>query len=285
MPPSEPSVGWARPEIAWARLTREQWLTVWFYLWVPILIGFLLGWVRAGRTATFPLDIALLYWILVSVISTNILGLTTAAVATLARRARLPLWVTLFGGQLLGGLVLIEPAMRALRWAMRTWVYPTFPIERPWDLWHVLMTLPSNTLLWIGLNLLFFHVLGMTRFGYAPATTPASDLPTASTSPTFMSRVKPERRGALLALEADGHYLRVFTDAGSDLILYRLADAIAEVPAADGERVHRSWWVADRALSPERHRDKVTLSIGLDIPVSRSYRIAARKRGWIVGPN
>ena len=43
----------------------------------------------------------------------------------------------------------------------------------------------------------------------------------------------------LLALEAEDHYLRVHTDAGSDLIILRPADAIAETDGLAGARVHR----------------------------------------------
>jgi DNA-binding LytR/AlgR family response regulator len=96
-----------------------------------------------------------------------------------------------------------------------------------------------------------------------------------------MERVRPERRGTLLALKAEGHYLQVYTDAGSDLILYRLSDALLEVGAGDGAQVHRSWWVASSALSPQRHRDRLVLTNGIEVPVSRSFRVAARQRGWL----
>jgi DNA-binding LytR/AlgR family response regulator len=96
-----------------------------------------------------------------------------------------------------------------------------------------------------------------------------------------MERVRPERRGALLALKAEGHYLQVHTDAGSDLILYRLSDALLEVDAADGAQVHRSWWVAARALSGQKHRDRLTLVNGIEVPVSRSFCVEARRRGWL----
>jgi hypothetical protein len=85
-----------------------------------------------------------------------------------------------------------------------------------------------------------------------------------------------------LALKADGHYLHVHTDAGCDLVIYRLSDAIRELPLESGAQVHRSWWVAARALGPARHRDHLSLVNGLEVPVSRSFRLAARQRGWLV---
>jgi len=49
----------------------------------------------------------------------------------------------------------------------------------------------------------------------------------------------------------------------------------------EGAQVHRSWWVAASALSTQRHRDKLVLANGVEVPVSRSFRIAARQRGWL----
>jgi DNA-binding LytR/AlgR family response regulator len=98
-----------------------------------------------------------------------------------------------------------------------------------------------------------------------------------------MHRVRPERRGALLALKAEGHYLQVHTDAGSDLILCRLSDALLELGADEGTQVHRSWCVASRALSTQRHRDRLVLVSGIEVPVSRSFRVQVRQRGWLRG--
>ena len=54
-----------------------------------------------------------------------------------------------------------------------------------------------------------------------------------------------------------------------------------ELGAADGTQVHRSWWVATRAVGPERQVDRLVLTNGVEVPVSRSYRLAARDRGWV----
>jgi hypothetical protein len=39
--------------------------------------------------------------------------------------------------------------------------------------------------------------------------------------------------------------------------------------------------VAARAVGAERHRDHLSLVNGLHVPVSRSFRLAARQRGWL----
>jgi hypothetical protein len=90
--------------------------------------------------------------------------------------------------------------------------------------------------------------------------------------------------GAIWAVEAEDHYLRIRTSKGSDLILMRLADAMAELDGIEGAQVHRSWWVA-RAGVAEVKRDgaRVTLVLqdGAEAPVSRPNVKPLREAGWI----
>ncbi len=282
---------------------RQRWLTFWFYVGVPLAIGFLLGWLQVGRAAEWPRSVSLLYWVVgTCVFMTPLQALGTALVAPLLRALRSPLWLTLIVGQLSSGFIFLNPALQAFRRWLQTNVYPELQLASAGTtVAEFLQRLPSNVLLWVGLNLLFFYGLRMPRFGYMPKSqatpqrTPAA--PSASpvktpaeervseaaraAHPTLMERVRPDRRGALLALKADGHYLQVYTDAGSDLILYRLSDALLELGGDDGIQVHRSWWVAQRALSSRRQRDRLVLVNGIDVPVSRSFLIAARQRGWL----
>lgn len=99
---------------------------------------------------------------------------------------------------------------------------------------------------------------------------------------TLVSALPADRRGMLLALEAEDHYLRVHTDRGDALIHRRLSDALNEVSAIPGLRVHRSWWVATAAVErAERDGDRLSLRLrgGLLVPVSRTYALAVREAG------
>ena len=275
---------------------RQRWLLFWFYVGVPLALGFLLGWLQVGRAADWPRSVSLLYWVGVGLIMTPLNAVATALLAPLLRRLHCPLWLTLFCGQILGGFVLTNPALQAYRRLLQANFYPDLLLTPATSVAEFMQRLPSNSLLWIGINLLFFYGLRMPRFGYRPAlpSVPRPLLAPAAQATTpvessrqqrlaLMERVRPERRGLLLALKADGHYLHVYTDNGSDLILYRLSDALLEVASEDGTQVHRSWWVAARALSAQRHRDRLTLANGVDVPVSRSFRVVARQRGWLGG--
>lgn len=100
----------------------------------------------------------------------------------------------------------------------------------------------------------------------------------------FLDRLPPKLRGArLIAVESEDHYLRLHTDRGSDLILMRLSDAVAELEGLEGAQTHRSWWVAkDAVRGAERGDGRATLTLqgGLSAPVSRRYSRALREAGW-----
>lgn len=103
--------------------------------------------------------------------------------------------------------------------------------------------------------------------------------------PAFLDRVPLKLRGAdIWAVEAEDHYLRLHTSKGQDLILLRLADAVAELDGIEGAQVHRSWWVAREAIADARRGDgraTIVLKDGSQVPVSRTYAGPLRERGWI----
>jgi DNA-binding LytR/AlgR family response regulator len=103
-------------------------------------------------------------------------------------------------------------------------------------------------------------------------------------TPRLADRLPGRLRGAELhAIEAEDHYLRLHTAAGSALILMRLTDAMAELVGIDGARTHRSWWVArDAVVEASRGRGRAVLRLknGLTAPVSRTYAPALREARW-----
>lgn len=103
--------------------------------------------------------------------------------------------------------------------------------------------------------------------------------------PKFLERLPLKLRGAdVWAVEAEDHYLRLHTSKGQDLILLRLADAVAELEGIEGAQVHRSWWVARDAVTDAERGDGraiLTLKDGSKVPVSRTYAKVIREKGWI----
>ncbi|WP_114966022.1 LytTR family DNA-binding domain-containing protein [Alkalilacustris brevis] len=102
--------------------------------------------------------------------------------------------------------------------------------------------------------------------------------------PPILARLPLGKRGALLALTAQDHYVEVVTENGAELVLMPLRDAIRLSGGQPGLRVHRSHWVALDAVTDARRRGDgavLTLTNGLEIPVSRGHMGAVRRAGLI----
>jgi hypothetical protein len=122
--------------------------------------------------------------------------------------------------------------------------------------------------------------MSLLRRTTAPPT--AEPRPAPASGARFLARIPATLGGRLLALEMEDHYLRIYTDSGSALILLRISDAVAELDGVDGWRVHRSWWVAAEAVTSVRRekggRTTLRLANGLVVPVSRGAASDLRER-------
>ncbi len=102
--------------------------------------------------------------------------------------------------------------------------------------------------------------------------------------PAILDRLPFDKRGALVALSVDDHYVSVVTTKGQEMVLMRMADAMKETGDVAGMQVHRSHWVAlDQIASVKRSGDRavLTLRTGGTVPVSRSYMPAVRDAGLL----
>lgn len=102
----------------------------------------------------------------------------------------------------------------------------------------------------------------------------------------ILSRLPIDKRGALLALSVQDHYVEVVTDKGAELILMRLSDAMDEVGGTPGLQVHRSHWVATKAVTQAKRdgaRAILTLTDGREVPASRTYIPALKEAGLLPG--
>lgn len=116
----------------------------------------------------------------------------------------------------------------------------------------------------------------------APSATPDVAAPRLD-RPNLLDRIPLAKRGTLIRLEVEDHYVRAITDRGSEMLLMRLADAIAE--AGDGRQTHRSHWVSNagaRVLEREAGKNGrlfLHCADGARVPVSRSH--AAAVQDWM----
>ena len=110
------------------------------------------------------------------------------------------------------------------------------------------------------------------------------DEPPESGAGTFLRRLPANLGRELVCLQMEDHYVRAHTTQGSTLVLIPLKDAIAELGALPGLRVHRSWWVARAALEGpvnDGRNLKLRLINGLEAPVARTYIAELRAAGWL----
>lgn len=89
----------------------------------------------------------------------------------------------------------------------------------------------------------------------------------------------------LYAVEAEDHYVRLYLpDRRRPLILYQFGDALAELAGIDGLQVHRSVWVAERAIISARREGRnwrLEIVDGVRFPVGPSFLATVRARGWL----
>lgn len=119
--------------------------------------------------------------------------------------------------------------------------------------------------------------------GGPPGVDPAAARPPSCPAAAFLHRHAPAlARARLVALQAEDHYLRIHTDAGSALVLLRLRDAVAQLEGA-GWQPHRSFWLARGAGGRAVRRGQawqVVLDSGLQVPVSKPAVAAMWQAGY-----
>jgi DNA-binding LytR/AlgR family response regulator len=105
-----------------------------------------------------------------------------------------------------------------------------------------------------------------------PEVADVADVPdVAEVAGSCLQRMPPALGTELIAVRSELQYVRVYTTRGDALVLGALKD-IAEQREADGQLVHRSWWVSTRHVRTLRRRGTrymLTMTNGLEIPVSR----------------
>ncbi|WP_188258912.1 LytTR family DNA-binding domain-containing protein [Azospirillum tabaci] len=253
---------------------------------LPVLLGAALVLTLLGPFGTFAdLTLAqrLAYWVGLIGLGGLAFELLTLA-ATRLRRERPEAWRSMLAGVTLVVAAPMTLAVALLEKSLRgkDMLHPLGLAEL--FVYVVLVTLLVSAIpVWLELR-----DRGLLAGPTPPPSPPVPDNATASPAerpePAFLARL-PVRLGRdLLALEMEDHYVRAHTAEGSDLILMRLRDAIAELTGLDGMQVHRSHWVAAAAVAGvERKPDgKLVLVLrnGLRVPVSRSYAAAVREAGW-----
>ncbi len=213
--------------------------------------------------------IVLAYWIGTVLFGAVVFGLTLRPAVRFACRRRLPVAPALAVATILAcvPLSLAYHAAAAALWPV--------PIGRlAWFVQTLIISAPFA---------LLYALSERRQSDRSVDTRPRPPAPTASAT-DFLTRLPPGLGRDLIALEMEDHYVRAHTSAGSALVLIPLHQAIAELRAIPGLRVHRSWWVACGAMAgaiQDGRNLRLRLANGSDAPVSRANVAAVRAAGLL----
>ena len=290
---------------------RRYWLYwVGFYIGIPSLFALQLGASEAGSAAFVAKHYYFLYFFTATIPSWWAKGLLTWLAFLVMRPWSPPLLVVLIIGSVvathLSGIwaplrhALFEPYL-----ADGSSFYPVFPwrFEDPDYLMEAAVAWVTGGVAWVGANYIFLKVLKFPRYGCGlgpgagvadapethmqPATgslqaQPATERAGAAPVRHILWDQLPENLGRnIVALKAEEHYTRVFTEKGEALVLMRFRDAVALLEDLGGVQTHRSYWVNPAYVGEvvrEGRSSHLHLSTGQQIPISRSYRVMALQK-------
>lgn len=244
---------------------RKRWQGLSIDLLLLIFLGLVLSQLGPYRTIEAPQPLRTAYWLLA------VLGSGLAAIfvhRAIAGRGR-GLWTEI----VLVSVVITAPVTLYI-YALNAWL---LDLPRRWWLlpelaWQVLVVM----LLLMTLRALLWRRVVETRTVVMPP------LPEAERE--FRLRLSAKRRSArLIAIQAEDHYVRVHTDAGSELLPMPFSLALEELSKAYGYQLHRSWWAAADAIEGvrwSRGSGEAQLAGGLVVPVSRTCAPSLKSAGW-----
>jgi len=243
--------------------TRRQWGRD---LAIATAVGLFLGLLGPfGSYLNGAAPVRIAYWTGAVWVGVAVQGLSFRLARIAAGRWRLPVWLALavatplaaipIAGVCRGAAIALWPHVTDYV-GIGEWYVQTCLISTPFAIAYAILDRPRSTL----------------------------DLPEEAISPSpfggdtdsdrsFLARLPSHLGRDLVALQMEDHYVRAHTGAGSALLLIPLHRAIAELKDVPGLRVHRSWWVARRAVV-DCQRDgrnvRLRLSNGIEAPVARA---------------
>ena len=253
-----------------------------FYIGVPVLVASLVSWnnTLAGNNA--GLETFLGFWIGLKLITWASYVISTLLAYWLLQSWQPKVIWVLLAGQIIS-LVLFTWPMRAyLDWGfsdgrMAPFQYSNiavgFSVDYVLELFYGV--LPAATV-WFSVNFFYRSVLNVPRYHYGiwDRGDRQLDGETQHAAPALLRRLPDSIKGDIIALKAEDHYVRVFTDKGDSLIHYRFKDAMADTSALNGIQTHRSYWVQQSAIAHLENNGQapcIALTTGMKIPISRTY--------------
>ncbi|MBD58574.1 MAG: LytTR family transcriptional regulator [Citromicrobium sp.] len=247
---------------------------------IMTVVGVILALIGPFGSADAPLAVRLGSWLLFAWVGYAVYSPIGWMVERLHQALHLPklgLWVA--------GCLIATIPLTAIIWAIGFWPRPV-----PLPTGEQALEAYFNVLV-IGASItIVFHLIERSKAAPAPAAVQQSATPsyTADTEAPppqalLLDRLPAHLGSDLIALEMEDHYVRAHTALGSELILMRMRDAVAELQGVEGAQVHRSWWVAREAVEDvkrEGRNIRLVLPHGLEAPVARAKVAELKEAGW-----
>ncbi|MDI1325802.1 MAG: LytTR family DNA-binding domain-containing protein [Brevundimonas sp.] len=208
------------------------------------------------------------YWVCVFLVCGLAFGLAFRLLASRAHRAGVPAWAWVPAMALVVGIPLagVTRLMAAAIW-------PAIRQSVGLVEWY------GQTVL---VGLVYVALYGLLRRRAAPRAALRGGI--EPDSPRILRRLPPRLGQDLLCLSMEDHYVRLHTTRGSALVLMSLGQALEEVGGLEGLQVHRSWWVARKAVEgviEDGRKLRIRLKGGIEAPVSRASVARLRAAGWL----
>lgn len=136
--------------------------------------------------------------------------------------------------------------------------------------WPVTITLTRIGSIWMQVALVGY-VIGVVEYMQWGPTKNVEEKPKTT---DFHKRLSASEKAEIISFSMQDHYVAVTTSEGSEMVLIRMSDAIKEVSAIAGARIHRSHWIAKSHLhniEKDKARHLAVLSDGRKLPISNTY--------------
>jgi len=266
-----------------------------FYVGIPLLFGILatpFAVPPQGEVNFFVIAYvcfrAVTFWFIIDV--------ACRCIGNCMSRFKLPLWGIFSLGFMLAGAIIylfVFVALQTSRFKNPDIAAYIGHENMGWNLEYMLTVASYSApafILWFLSAYGYRRAFNVELFSYAPDAGPgdiaAADVQevvqgavkTNDRTPTFLSDSSLPSQSRVLAIKAEEHYIRVWTNNGNDLLRYRFKDAVNELGDIDGLQVHRSWWIClssiDQMQSNGRKAELRLKHDNLVIPVSLSYKQA-----------
>jgi hypothetical protein len=281
-------------ELPFIRLGQADWL---FFLVAPLAIALLLGWHFAGFGRQLSQVASIILWALTIGAWWMVAELGVRLLAPVMVRIGMPFWTAVLAAAaiaLVTSPYYTNPIMGLIAHIDGVEMSVANLPQRDYlDAGYLLILAKSGFIgfiYWGGLRIVYERM--RSRPSAEPTLPPASPERPFSFNPTAEKLRTLTRKqglmdiGAIIAVEAEDHYVRLHTRDRNLLVLMPFVEAIRAFDAVAGFRTHRSYWVREAAILEFQDRDgksTVRMEGGLIVPVSRRYRELLRHSLYSAG--